>query len=315
MKKRNSPMARALVSGCLLASSGIAAAAYQNLSFSWDYVHDGNPAAWTAGSEGKMKIGGVDTTLVSISNATAWANTEGAAADDQPFTNYQQQGFGTSSTGSLRVATIVGHGTSAGGSEPTGSPDHAIDNQGAHEFVLFEFSDAVTLNSLKISFPGGSTPGTDVSILAYKGAGAPNMALIDSDTAGGLYDPITNPGGTVEPGDLGDTNTWERTAFNANESDENTGLGLGVTGFSMTTESKYWLVGAYNKHLGGIANTTVDAIKLAGLGGNFKFCPPGNPGPGCTPGGGGGGNVPEPSTLTLAALGMLGGIRRWKKRA
>lgn len=131
----------------------------------------------------------------------------------------------------------------------TSSNQHAIDNVGAYEALMFSFESAVRLSDVSIGFPSsGSTLDSDATVLVYTGSGAPpsfsarTMAdLVGSDgwaIAGNLLDLKTTGTGSLSP---------------------------------LIQSSKYWMVGAY-MNIGSNAtsnftgkDTNPDFIKVNGF--------------------------------------------------
>jgi hypothetical protein len=252
-----------------------------------------------------------DGSGVSVVSATAWANTGGSGQGGASNT-FEAQTLAIYGDYNLGVKTTTNNGGSSyieGTS--VSAPNHAMDNYGAQEFVLFTFNKAVALNSLAIGWPdagtdcisgdGVSAPcDTDMTVLAYTGAMDLNSTGLTSFSAG------TGATGLIA------ANGWTFKSDVANVGVDASGSPSygAFASINNTTKvaSKYWLVGAYNHHLGGTLSSTNDYMKLAALGGVVPDspCVPGTPG--C-----GGGGVPEPATLGLMGLGLLG-LRRFRTR-
>jgi hypothetical protein len=168
--------------------------------------------------------------------------------------------------------------------EGSWSPDHAIDSNNErswlrdYDMVLLSFDVAVNLAGFSLGWAQeGYWSQADVSVLAYNGADAPVLA-------GSTWDNVA---------DLASGWTSEAQIYNADD--------YAYQAISSSTESKYWLIGAYNPVFGGpdwFAGN--DAFKLAGVQAE----------PGAQPVS----SVPEPGTVLLFAAGLFGIALRTRKR-
>ena len=203
---------------------------------------------WTYSGTGPVSAGGLSASASAISatNATTSALTATTA--------YYSGGLGVTTAG-----------------ESTGSPQHAIDNNGAIESVLFSFSDGlagspaadrVNLSSVQFGYASGDS---DFSVYAYTAAGVANPI-------GKTYTNLT-------------TNGWALIGH------YNGGSSGGVYAINNAVYSSYWLVSAYNTSFGNTFSTSNDYFKLLSIAGNTQ--PSGS-------------NVPEPGSLALFGAALFG---------
>lgn len=171
--------------------------------------------------------------------------------------------------------------------ESTTSPQHAIDNNGATEALLINFgTNNVVLNQLSLGWANGDA---DVSILRYTGTQAPVL-------------------GNSTVANLTDTAGWEWVGDYANLI---TGSPVSVN--SNNKSASWWLVSAYNSAYSNVAHSNSfsdgnDYFKLSGFAGNV-IAPTPTPTPTPTPGT----KVPEPGTLALFGIAMLGCVAARRK--
>ncbi len=169
-----------------------------------------------------------------------------------------------------------GYGSDGSGYGNSGGDNHAIDNGGTYEFVMFDFAEKqFSLDAFNIGWHGGDS---DVTVMAYQGGttGSQPAADIGGVNLSGLS-----------------ANGWSVISHHANP-----GTGQETVNSNLdTVYSSYWIIGAYMSAVGtgastgdSITDSNWDGIKLAGISGSVR--PPSN-------------EVPEPSTLILLALGLV----------
>nr|WP_240914969.1 exosortase-dependent surface protein XDP1 [Rubrivivax benzoatilyticus] len=193
---------------------------------------------------------------------TAYAAGSGANFAKASMTEWYTNGIGVSYSG-----------------EPTGSPQHAIDNNGKTELVMLNFTTATMLSALSI---GWFENDADISVLRWTGQGAPDLT---TNSTGNL----TSSGWTlVASRDVDPSYSWN---------------------FSGGGYSSWWLISSYFGASGyaadgsGYLDKGNDYFKLLSFTGTTQS------------GGGSGGSVPEPGTLALAGLALAGIVGAKRRRA
>jgi hypothetical protein len=232
-----------------------------------------NCDTWTFNNKTSNTQGGI------TASASGWSNTVGSAnvlLDSAYITLNGSSGLGVRNNDCSGFANCTG-GTSGRDANEGVSPEHAIDNNGRVDSILFSFTDKVNLTSFSA---GWVSTDSDFTVLAYTGAG--NPASLANQSYAGLL-----------------SNGWSLIGNYL------AGSSAGAHDFTNSTYSSYWLIGALNTMVGGdsskAGNDNFKLISLAGC--TCDNAPPGTPG--CSTGGGGGG-VPEPGTLLLMGAGLLG---------
>lgn len=262
-------------------ASALAVSTWNNLNLSSGCTPGTNAGAAVAtctpqaGSAGTLTLNGLSTNIAGTNTPTA--NFNSALIYDWGTTN--------------------GLGIVAGNENFSSTGPHAVDNKYGTDALLFNFSVATKLTSVKLGWNGNddkasgkSYSDSDLSIFAWTGgAGGPTMANVGPDSL------------------LNANSGWSLVGnfFNAGASADNTvATGSGVF-------SSYWLVSAYDSRYGGSdagagGRTGYDAFKVLAISANTctgNTCP-------TTAG------VPEPGSLALvgaAFMGLVASRRRLRK--
>ena len=180
-----------------------------------------------------------------------------------------------------------GTGENAPGTEETKtSPQHAMDNNGNSEFMLLSFGSAITLSQVTL---GWSQTDSDITVLAYQPTGGLPAA------------PALTGGTKAYSGGNGLTaNGWSLIGNYFNVCGSGINCGTASTPSASATinptsvSSSYWLIGAFNS----LGNTALngysgnDYVKLLSVAGSATPVKPGS--------------VPEPSSLLLIGIALLG---------
>ncbi|WP_446811924.1 exosortase-dependent surface protein XDP1 [Methylomonas sp. 2BW1-5-20] len=227
-------------------------------------------------------------------HATAWSfPSSGSVVPPQGITSINAFSA-TTTTSTFASATWANYGgnlgvTATAINETTTSPEHAMDNVGAIEALLFNFNSSTILNSLTIGWNNGGD--ADLSVLAYTGTLTNGSLPASSNVTGDSIATLLANGWSF----IGSYDMALNTAKTIN---------------SANVSSSYWLISAYSSAYGsGKGDSSVnngnDYFKLSGLTGTA----------GSSGGGGGAGSVPEPTSMLLLASGVLGWRMNRKNQA
>lgn len=221
----------------LLAVTTVSAGAAQAAPITWNLT-SGSCSTAGGSSDGNTRTCASSPAGGPSVTASAWANTQGAANIN--IENALLEVFG----GGLGVRN---RDRTNGDSGETSTPQHAVDNAYRYDSVFFDFQSSVALTQVNLGYMSGDS---DITVLAYTGAGAPPLAGVGYGTLLGsgwsLVGHYSNPGTGSE--------------------------NINVGGFN----SRYWLIGAYNGSVGNVPNwadATKDHVKLYSLTGEERRVP------------------------------------------
>lgn len=225
---------------------------------------------------------------------TALANTNGSSVDPNANGQWIETADWKDTYGGVKNADQPYSGRSDIDASEGLTPEHAIDNNERYEMVLLTFTEKVNLSAVKLGWTGTDNynatsaipyPDSDITVMAFQGI-AGFQGLIDKTWS-------TLDSGWKLIGHYSDVHTGTKS------------LGAAAT----DVYSSFWLIGAYNPLVGGDKGWSLgnDYVKLASVTGTV--CPPGNSQ--CSPPST---NVPEPNSLALLGLGLLGVMRLRKAR-
>lgn len=218
-------------------------------------------------------------------SATTWSFNGTGTTVPSGITSIQafsiNSGNTTFSNATSWTAYSGGIGVKGFSSESTAEPQHATDNNGNLEAILFRFDESTILDKLSIGWPSTIAYDSDISVLRYIGTVDSTGALPStSNISGESISQLLSRGWEF----VGSYNTVKGTEEDINPDH---------------LSSSYWLISAYSSSWGSGKGETTQVDN-----GNdyFKLLSLTSGAPGTTPGT----SVPEPTSLLLLAGGMLG---------
>jgi len=233
------------------------------------------------GNSCQKTTGGVQVTAKAYSTTMGTSNT---ALETAYLGVYGGSGGGLGVTNRDGAVATSGSGDkdwAEGTIANTTPPEHALDNNGRVDSILFYFNDLIQLTALSIGYPSANSTGidSDLTILSYAGAGDPTLNGDTYQGASGLT-----------------SQSWKLAGQYSNVADAPSNT---VNVNSAGLYSNYWLVAGYTSYFGpctnsvGVACTSGDDYaKILSLKGDIHT------------------NVPEPNTLLLFGIAAMAGLWR-----
>lgn len=266
-----------------IAAAALALGAVGSAQAASTFVFGGTGTATSGGDPLAKTTYTTAETSLSISGAYA---TSGSTSSGFASTTTWNTGTGAD------VLYYSGNGLGMA-SDGSTAPNHAIDNNGNTEAVMLSFGQSVKLTSVGIGYKNTDA---DISIFRYTGTSVPppNLNLVGASLAN-----MASAG-------------WSLVSNYANLTVDTSAPFTSVNAGGLS--SSFWLISAYNASYGNGTNLDQgnDYFKLYGI---TTTCANGNTGATGTTAcksGTTSSTVPEPGSLGLVAVGLLGlvGLRR-----
>ena len=232
-------------------------------------------------------LGACSTSAATSAYSTPSSGCTGASAGN---TAHAYAWATTGSGVTFATATLESSGAGNGfrvraAGEDTSSPQHAMDNSGARELIALHFDTAVALDTIML---GWTQSDADITVMAYKGAGAPSAFIGGKTTAN-----LTSGGAGAG---------W---ALIENSGDVDGGSGYGANGTNITrtvnagnVTSSWWLISAYSAgYGGGTLDSLSDYVKILSISSKDVSL------------------VSEPGSLILLSAALLGLVTLRRRRA
>lgn len=236
----------------------------------------------TVGMNGTIQNGVLTAYQTANGGSTSPYNTNGYSLSETSRNTNGGNGGVSNATGNHDFTCT---GSSCTPDNSANNNQHAVDNSGAYETLLFSFAQAVTLSTVTLGFPtignGASSSNSDLTVLYCK-------------TTATLCAPSTFAGKTFADLVTGPNANWGYTnLLNLSTSNDTGSVGVNYN-------SKLWMVGAYIADLPGQAvSDGADYVKIRAL----TICSNGSTG--CA-------TVPEPGSIAL--FGIAGGALWFGRR-